>query len=107
MVEIAAYDQLYEKRYHPYTEALLSAIPQVDADDRTERIHLTGEVPSPSDPPSGCPFHTRCPKCMERCKTEAPQKYQVGDDHFVYCHLYDTEEAKKNAKAAENAVTHQ
>ena len=62
MVEIAAYDQLYEKRYHPYTEALLSAIPQVDADDRTERIHLTGEVPSPSNPPSGCPFHTRCPK---------------------------------------------
>ena len=44
---------------------------------------------------------------MERCKTEAPQKYQAGDDHFVYCHLYDTEEAKKNAKAAENAVIHQ
>lgn len=44
---------------------------------------------------------------MERCKTEDPQKYQVGDDHFVYCHLYDTEEAKKNAKAAENAVIHQ
>ena len=56
---------------------------------------------------SGCKFHTRCPMCMERCKTEAPQKYQVGDDHFVYCHLYDTEEAKKNAKAAENAVIHQ
>ena len=70
MVEIAAYDQLYEKRYHPYTEALLSAIPQVDADDRTERIHLTGEVPSPSDPPSGCPFHTRCPKACDICSKE-------------------------------------
>ena len=58
MVEIAAYDQLYAKRYHPYTEALLSAIPQVDATDRRERIRLTGEVPSPSDPPSGCRFHT-------------------------------------------------
>ena len=68
MVEIAAYDQLYEKRYHPYTEALLSAIPQVDADDRTERIHLTGEVPSPSHPPSGCPSGSRAHKrriCME------------------------------------------
>ena len=70
MVEIAAYDQLYEKRYHPYTEALLSAIPQVDADDRTERIHLTGEVPSPSNPPSGCPFHTRCPKACDICSKE-------------------------------------
>ena len=61
MVEIADYDQLYEKRYHPYTEALLSAIPQVNQEDRKERIHLEGEVPSPTDPPSGCRFHTRCP----------------------------------------------
>lgn len=62
MVEIANYDQLYEKRYHPYTEALLSAIPQVDQEEQKERIHLEGEVPSPYDPPSGCHFHTRCPK---------------------------------------------
>ena len=59
MVEIANYDQLYEKRYHPYTEALLSAIPQVDQEEQKERIHLEGEVPSPYDPPSGCHFHTR------------------------------------------------
>ena len=65
MVEIADYDQLYEKRYHPYTEALLSAIPQVNQEDRKERIHLEGEVPSPTDPPSGCRFHTRCPKACE------------------------------------------
>ena len=57
MVEIANYDQLYEKRYHPYTEALLSAIPQVDQEEQKERIHLEGEVPSPYDPPSGCHFH--------------------------------------------------
>ena len=56
MVEIANYDQLYEKRYHPYTEALLSAIPQVDQEEQKERIHLEGEVPSPYDPPSGCHF---------------------------------------------------
>ena len=88
MVEIAAYDQLYEKRYHPYTEALLSAIPQVDADDRTERIHLTGEVPSPSDPPSGCPFPTRCPKACDICSTEIPQLNEIEKGHFVACHLY-------------------
>ena len=88
MVEIAAYDQLYEKRYHPYTEALLSAIPQVDADDRTERIHLTGEVPSPSDPPSGCPFHTRCPKACDICSKEIPQLKEIEKGHFVACHLY-------------------
>ena len=88
MVEIAAYDQLYEKRYHPYTEALLSAIPQVDADDRTERIHLTGEVPSPSDPPSDCPFHTRCPKACDICSKEIPQLKEIEKGHFVACHLY-------------------
>ena len=88
MVEIAAYDQLYEKRYHPYTEALLSAIPQVDADDRTERIHLTGEVPSPSNPPSGCPFRTRCPKACDICSKEIPQLKEIEKGHFVACHLY-------------------
>ena len=80
---------------------------QKNVETLAARIILEGNIPSALNPPTGCKFHTRCPKCMERCKTEAPQKYQVGDDHFVYCHLYDTEEAKKNAKAAENAVTHQ
>ncbi len=70
MVEIANYDQLYEKRYHPYTEALLSAIPQVDQEEQKERIHLEGEVPSPYDPPSGCHFHTRCPKACDKCQTD-------------------------------------
>ena len=98
---------LYQNPLHPYTQALLSAVPIPDPKAKKERIILEGNIPSALNPPAGCKFHTRCPKCMERCKTEAPQKYQVGDDHFVYCHLYDTEEAKKNAKAAENAVTHQ
>ena len=60
----------------------LSAIPQVDADDRTERIHLTGEVPSPSDPPSGCPFHTRCPKACDVCSKEIPQLKEIEKGHF-------------------------
>lgn len=89
MVEIADYDQLYEKRYHPYTEALLSAIPQVDASEQKERIHLSGEVPSPSNPPSGCRFHTRCPKACERCSNEIPELREIEPGHFVACHLYD------------------
>ena len=93
MVEIAGYAQLYEKRYHPYTEALLSAIPQVDQDAQTERIHLEGEVPSPSNPPSGCHFHTRCPRCMERCSREAPALREIQPGHFVACHLYDETQA--------------
>lgn len=89
MVEIAEYDQLYEKHYHPYTEALLSAIPQVNQEDQRERIHLEGEVPSPTNPPSGCRFHTRCPKVCDRCRAEEPQLKEVEPGHLVACHLYD------------------
>ena len=88
MVEIADYDQLYEKRYHPYTEALLSAIPQVDQDAQSERIRLQGEVPSPSNPPSGCHFHTRCPKACDKCRAEVPELREIEPGHFVACHLY-------------------
>ena len=89
MVEIANYDQLYEKRYHPYTEALLSAIPQVDQEEQKERIHLEGEVPSPYDPPSGCHFHTRCPKACDKCRQTAPELKEVVPGHYVACHLYE------------------
>ena len=77
IVEIADYDQLYEKRYHPYTEALLSAIPQVGQEERRERIRLRGEVPSPSNPPDGCHFHTRCPRACDRCSLEVPKLREV------------------------------
>ena len=89
MVEIANYDQLYEKRYHPYTEALLSAIPQVDQEEQKERIHLEGEVPSRYDPPSGCHFHTRCPKACDKCRQTAPELKEVAPGHYVACHLYE------------------
>ena len=89
MVEIANYDQLYEKRYHPYTEALLSAIPQVDQEEQKERIHLEGEVPSPYDPPSGCHFHTRCPKVCDKCRQTAPELKEVAPGHYVACYLYE------------------
>lgn len=88
MVEIAPYDSLYENRLHPYTQALLSAIPQVDKSKQSERIILQGEVPSPSNPPDGCRFHTRCPKACERCRTEEPEMVEWKKGHFVYCHLY-------------------
>ncbi|MCI9007097.1 MAG: ATP-binding cassette domain-containing protein [Lachnospiraceae bacterium] len=90
IVEIAAYDQLYEKRYHPYTEALLSAIPQVGQGSGQERIRLMGEVPSPSNPPAGCHFHTRCQKTCDRCYIEAPELREVEKGHLVACHLYNT-----------------
>lgn len=95
MVEIASYDQLYEKRYHPYTEALLSAIPQVDQEAQSERIHLEGEVPSPSSPPSGCRFHTRCPKACEGCSKDRPVLKEISEGHFVACHLYDEDSFKE------------
>ena len=88
MVEIADYDQLYEERYHPYTEALLSAIPQVDQEEHIERIHLEGEVPNPSNPPSGCHFHTRCSKACDKCRTDIPELKEIETGHFVACHLY-------------------
>lgn len=90
-VEEANKDNLYKNPMHPYTQALLSAVPIPDPTVKKERIILEGSIPSAINPPTGCKFHTRCPKCMEICKKEAPKKYQVGDDHFVYCHLYDKE----------------
>ena len=88
IVEIADYAQLYEKHSHPYTEALLSAIPQVSG-AQAERIRLEGELPSPSNPPSGCTFHTRCPKACEKCKQEVPVLKEIEGGHFVACHLYE------------------
>lgn len=88
MVEIAGCDQLYEKRFHPYTEALLSAIPQVGQYEKNQRIRLEGEVPNPSNPPSGCRFHTRCSKAWPRCTQEIPELKEVEPGHFVACHLY-------------------
>jgi oligopeptide/dipeptide ABC transporter ATP-binding protein len=89
MVEVAGYDQLYTTPLHPYTQALLSAIPQVDEQDKTSRIILQGDVPNPINPPSGCRFHTRCNRAFDRCSVEEPQLSLINDGHFVACHLYD------------------
>ena len=80
-------EQLFAAPAHPYTKALLSAIPVPDPRRRPERIILTGDVPSPAQPPPGCRFHTRCPAVMPRCSREAPPVYRVGEGHEVRCFL--------------------
>ena len=90
-VEVGEKEKIYSNPMHPYTQALLSAVPVPDPTAKRERILLEGIIPSAHKPPTGCKFHTRCPKCMECCKTQAPERYEVDDGHYVYCHLYDKE----------------
>jgi oligopeptide/dipeptide ABC transporter ATP-binding protein len=89
LVEIADDKGLYSNPKHPYTQALLSAIPVPNPTVQKERIILNGDVPSPLNPPSGCRFHTRCSKCMDICKVEEPKMMEMGGMHSVACHLYD------------------
>lgn len=89
IVELTSKDRLYDTPKHPYTEALLSAVPSLDPDAKKERIILKGDVPNPANPPSGCVFHTRCPKAMHVCKQVKPAITEVEDNHFVACHLYE------------------
>jgi oligopeptide transport system ATP-binding protein len=88
IVELSSRDTLYERPLHPYTQALLSAIPIPDpsAERRRKRIVLSGDIPSPVNPPSGCRFHTRCPVAFERCKVEDPAFKDYGGGHFTACH---------------------
>ena len=89
IVEYSPTEELYENPLHPYTKALFSAALPAHPDDQREEIVLTGEVPSPINPPSGCRFHPRCPFAMDRCAVEIPQQLDKGKGHLVACHLYD------------------
>lgn len=89
LVEEATTDDLFGMPYHPYSQALLSAVPQTNPHVKKQRIILNGDVPSPIDPPSGCVFHTRCPYAMEICSKEPPCMKMINREHRVACHLYD------------------
>ncbi len=86
IVEEAETDELFEHPLHPYTQALLSAIPAADPDEKQEKIKLEGEIPSPINPPAGCPFHNRCKHCKTICTIERPERREVAPGHFVACH---------------------
>ena len=87
VVESAVSKAIIKAPKHPYTQALLSAVPVVDPDSKRQRIVLPGDVPSPINPPSGCPFHPRCPVAEARCKTDVPALREISPAHFAACHL--------------------
>ncbi|MBR2558806.1 MAG: ATP-binding cassette domain-containing protein [Firmicutes bacterium] len=89
LVEYGHKKDIFRNPLHPYTEALLSAVPMPDPKAKMNRIVLEGSIPSPANPPKGCKFHTRCSKCMEICKELEPIQKEIEPDHFVNCHLYD------------------
>ncbi|MGD0495773.1 MAG: oligopeptide/dipeptide ABC transporter ATP-binding protein [Candidatus Bathyarchaeia archaeon] len=89
IVELARTSELYERPLHPYSIALFSAIPVPDPTLKRKRVMLTGEVPSPVNPPSGCRFHPRCDSAMQVCQTQEPKLIDVGNEHMVACHLFN------------------
>jgi oligopeptide/dipeptide ABC transporter ATP-binding protein len=102
LVEVAEKREFYTQPLHPYSQALLSAVPKSDPSQTKNRIILKGDVPSPSNPPSGCPFHTRCPYAMDVCKDVTPQLLPTETGHHVACHLiHDPQKSLDAAAAAE------
>jgi oligopeptide transport system ATP-binding protein len=95
IVESADAKEIIRVPRHPYTQALISAVPEVDPDTKRQRIVLPGDVPSPIHPPGGCPFHPRCPIAEARCKTEAPILTEGEKSHFAACHLAGTKMAAR------------
>lgn len=101
MVELADKKELFRDPLHPYTQALMSAVPVPDPDVKKERIILTGDVPSPSDPPQGCTFHPRCRFAMDVCKQISPSQIEVKPGHFVNCHLYDSQYSEQSSRVSD------
>ncbi|EGA89399.1 oligopeptide/dipeptide ABC transporter, ATPase subunit [Planococcus donghaensis MPA1U2] len=89
IVEIGDKSAFFKEPLHPYSKALISAIPETSQLNRRERVILKGDIPSPVNPPSGCRFHTRCPFAMDKCREVEPALTEIGQDHFVACHLYE------------------
>ncbi len=105
VVEMCEADQIYENPLHPYTKALLSAIPPESPFEKKERIVLKGEIPSPIGDQIGCPLAGRCPNCMECCTKEIPQLHDVGNGHQVACFLYQSQQAAPEPAAEAPAET--
>jgi len=99
IVEYAPTEKVFANPMHPYTQALISAIPVPDPDAKMDRVILEGTIPSPANPPAGCKFHTRCSKCMEVCKHIAPDFQELEPDHFCACHLYNSPERQAELEA--------
>ncbi len=94
MVEFGNKADIFDHPLHPYTNALFSAVPNPNPDEKSNRVILNGDIPSPANPPLGCKFHTRCPQCMEICKHIAPEYTEQEPGHFVACHLYGKKETE-------------
>ncbi|GGJ10318.1 ABC transporter ATP-binding protein [Neoroseomonas lacus] len=104
IVEVAPKKQLFAAPKHPYTEALLSAVPVPEPGAARERIILTGDVPSPINPPKGCRFHTRCPYAFDRCRQDEPVLRQTEAGHWSACHLHDKPDAENPLAGARGAA---
>lgn len=89
IVEMGPVESVLANPRHPYTQSLMSAVPDVDRPGERKRVKLSGDLPSPRNPPAGCKFHTRCPLAFERCRHEAPANRRVGEGHSAACHLID------------------
>ncbi|MEM6734399.1 MAG: oligopeptide/dipeptide ABC transporter ATP-binding protein, partial [Myxococcota bacterium] len=103
IVERASREQLFEGPRHPYTQALLAAIPEPQPGRKRERVVLSGEIPSPSNPPRGCAFSTRCPLVQARCRQERPDFHSIAGGHRVSCHLYESENSPVALRDSEEA----
>lgn len=104
VVEVSTTEKLFQNPNHPYTKALISAIPEVNSAKEKERIILSGDVPNPADPPSGCAFHTRCPYASDICKTKRPVLQSVNEEQEVACHLFDQKSQEDAVKVEEPMV---
>jgi oligopeptide/dipeptide ABC transporter ATP-binding protein len=93
IVEVASDRDIYSAPLHPYTELLLASVPSLDPRERRGRMTVGGEIPSPLNPPSGCPFHTRCPKRMDVCSVHRPALQVLPEGRRVACHLYGVTDA--------------
>ncbi len=105
MVELADKKELFDNMLHPYTRALISAIPIPDPEFKRNRIILEGDVPTPINPPAGCPFATRCIYATELCRKEKPALENIGNGHYVACHIYGSGETEMAKQMAEAKIT--